>query len=152
MSTAQTAGYDTAGSSILLVEDNPDDSLLLQRAFRRAGVRNPIHLEGDGEKAIAYLSTRTVGPLQAPALVLLDLKLPRRSGFEVLAWAKAQPLVKRLPIVVLTSSKESVDLARAYELGANSYLVKPASSAHLTALVEHINGYWLSLNESPPLS
>ena len=136
----------------MLVEDNPDDSVLLQRAFRRAGISNPIDLAVDGEQAIEYLTGTTARGLSALALVLLDLKLPRKSGFEVLAWAKAEPIVRRLPIIVLTSSKQSVDLARAYELGANSYLVKPASSVHLSALVEQINAYWLSLNEGPPLA
>ena len=140
---------------ILLVEDSPDDALLIQRAFRKANLANPVQLVRDGEEAVAYLSAtapyqdRTLFPL--PAFMLLDLKLPRRSGLEVLAWVRQQSTVKRLPIVVLTSSRESVDVNRAYDLGVNSYLTKPVGFEALLEMVKNVNLYWLVLNESPEI-
>lgn len=140
---------------VLLVEDDPNDVLLMQRAFRRAKVTNPVQVVGDGEDAVLYLSgqapykDRTRYPL--PALILLDLKLPRKSGLEVLEWLRKQAGLKRLPVVVLTSSKESTDISRAYDLGVNSYLVKPVSFDTLLDMVETLNVYWLLLNEKPTL-
>jgi len=141
---------------ILLVEDMSDDVLLLQRAFHRAALDWPIHVVQDGEAAIAYLAgsgpyaDRTRYPL--PALLLLDLKLPRRSGFEVLAWVRRQPGLHRLPVVVLTSSREPADITRAYDLGANSYLVKPAGADELVDLARTLSHYWLGLSERPTLT
>ncbi len=139
--------------TILLVEDNPDDALLIRRAFKKANLVNPLQLVDDGEKAIAYLSRtapyddRTRYPM--PVLVLLDLKLPRRSGFEVLQWARSPQGIKRLPIVVLTSSGETVDINTAYDLGANSYLVKPVGFDALFDMVKILQPYWLIMNEKP---
>jgi len=140
---------------ILLVEDSPDDALLIQRAFRKANLANPVQLVRDGEEAVAYLSgavpyeDRARFPL--PVFMLLDLKLPRRSGLEVLAWVRQESVVKRLPIVVLTSSRESVDVNRAYDLGVNSYLTKPVGFEALLEMVKNVNLYWLVLNENPEL-
>jgi CheY-like chemotaxis protein len=140
---------------ILLVEDSPDDALLIQRAFRKANLANPVQLVRDGEEAVAYLSgappyeDRTRFPL--PVFMLLDLKLPRRSGLEVLAWVRQESVVKRLPVVVLTSSRESVDVNRAYDLGVNSYLTKPVGFEALLEMVKNVNLYWLVLNEHPDL-
>ena len=143
-------------SPILLVEDSPDDALLIQRAFRKANLANPVQLVRDGEEAVAYLSgnapyeDRTRFPL--PVFMLLDLKLPRRSGLEVLAWVRQESvMVKRLPVVVLTSSRESVDVNRAYDLGVNSYLTKPVGFEALLEMVKNVNLYWLVLNENPEL-
>ena len=140
---------------ILLVEDSPDDALLIQRAFRKANLANPVELVRDGEDAVAYLSgaapyeDRERFPL--PVFMLLDLKLPRRSGLEVLAWVREQPALRRLPVVVLTSSRESVDVNRAYDLGVNSYLTKPVGFEALIEMVKNVNLYWLVLNENPEL-
>jgi CheY-like chemotaxis protein len=140
---------------ILLVEDSPDDALLIQRAFRKANLANPVQLVRDGEEAVAYLSgaapfaDRARFPL--PVFMLLDLKLPRRSGLEVLAWVRQESAVKRLPVVVLTSSRESVDVNRAYDLGVNSYLTKPVGFEALIEMVKNVNLYWLVLNENPEL-
>ncbi len=135
---------------ILLVEDNPDDVALIRRAFRRAGVTASIRPAADGELAVAYLAGdapfAAPGEHPLPALILLDLMLPRRSGFEVLEWLRAQPGLRRIPVVVLTSSEQAVDLERAYDLGANSYLVKPVMGDALTALVRSVDQYWLGLN------
>ncbi|HEY9780138.1 MAG TPA: response regulator [Leptolyngbyaceae cyanobacterium] len=141
--------------TILLVEDDPNDVFLIQRAFRKANLANPIQVMNDGEAAVQYLSgqepyaDRDRYPL--PILMLLDLKLPRRSGLEVLEWLKQQPKLKRLPVVVLTSSREHIDLNRAYDLGANSYLVKPVAFDSLLNMVQTLNQYWLIINESPNL-
>ncbi len=141
--------------TILLVEDDPNDVFLIQRAFRKANLANPIQVMNDGEAAVLYLSgqepyaDRDRYPL--PMLMLLDLKLPRRSGLEVLEWLKQQPKLKRLPVVVLTSSREHTDLNRAYDLGANSYLVKPVAFDSLLNMVQTLNQYWLIINESPNL-
>lgn len=140
---------------VLMVEDDPDDQVLIRRAFVRAGAGIPVHVAGHGDEAIAYLSgagafaDRARHPL--PGLVLLDLKLPRRSGFEVLEWLRAQPRLRRIPVVVLTSSRETPDLARAYELGANSYLVKPPDLAALTAMMQTVDAYWVRLSQPPPV-
>lgn len=141
--------------TILLVEDDPNDVFLIQRAFRKANLANPIQVMKDGEAAVQYLSgqepyaDRDRYPF--PILMLLDLKLPRRSGLEVLEWLKQQPKLKRLPVVVLTSSREHTDLNRAYDLGANSYLVKPVAFDSLLNMVQTLNQYWLIINESPNL-
>ena len=140
---------------ILLAEDDPNDVLLIQRAFQRNHVANPVQVVRDGEEALAYLSgqapftDRERHPL--PVLMLMDLKMPRKSGLEVLAWVRHQPVLKRLPIIVLTSSNQSPDINRAYELGANSYLVKPAGFDSLLDLVKNLDMYWLILNEKPEL-
>src|ERR1041385_7392795 len=141
---------------ILLAEDDVNDVLLVQRALQKSSVANPLHVGRDGEEAVAYLS----GDLQfadrdrypLPVLLLMDLKMPRRSGLEVLVWLRQQPGLKRLPVVVLTSSNQSPDINRAYELGANSYLVKPAGFDSLLELVKNLDMYWLILNEKPELS
>ncbi len=141
--------------TILLVEDDSNDVLLIQRAFRKSDVANPIQVVGDGEEAIAYLrgrdpyADRERTPL--PVLLLLDLKLPRKSGFEVLEWLRQQPGLKRLPVVVLTSSGETPDINRAYDLGANSYLVKPVRFEGLLRMVQTLDLYWLIINEKPDL-
>ena len=141
---------------VLLVEDDPNDVVLIQRAFRKANIVNPINIVGNGEDAIDYLAgkgkfkDRNKYPI--PTLVLLDLKLPRKSGHEVLAWVRKQPKLKRLPIVVLTSSQQVWDKNKAYDLGTNSYLIKPVSFDSLIELIQSLNTYWLILNEKPELN
>jgi CheY-like chemotaxis protein len=141
--------------TILLVEDDPNDVKLIQRAFRKAGLANPVMVVKDGEEAVAYLSgtelyaDREHYPL--PTLVLLDLKLPRKNGLEVLAWLREQPGLRRLPVVVLTASRENADINRAYDLCANSYLVKPVTLDTLMEIVKSLRLYWLILNEKPEI-
>jgi CheY-like chemotaxis protein len=135
---------------ILLVEDSVDDVILMQRAFRKLGIENPLDLAEDGQAAISYLQRLVDGPgvdpAMLPGLILLDLKLPRLSGLEVLQWIRAQRPYRRVPIVVLTSSREAPDVARAYDLGANSYLIKPVEFQAFLDLVRTLNLYWLVLN------
>ena len=147
---------NVSSQPILLVEDEENDVMLLQRAFRRSGMVNPLQVVRHGDDAVAYLegsgeyADRVKYPL--PVLVLLDLKLPRRTGLEVLEWVKGQTGVKKIPIIVLTSSKNDDDVNRAYELGANSYVVKPVSFETLLELVKSLELYWLVLNERPSVA
>jgi CheY-like chemotaxis protein len=142
--------------TLLLVEDDPNDILLIQRAFAKASLVNPIKIVRDGEEALHYFrgtgefSDRTRYPL--PSLILLDLKLPRKSGLEVLQWLREQPGFVHIPVIVLTSSKESSDINRAYSLGANSYLVKPVGFEGLLDMVKTLGMYWMILNKGPELS
>ena len=129
---------------ILHVEDNPDDVVLTAMAFRKAGVGAKLEVAVDGDKAIVALAgPSTNGP---PACVLLDIKLPTLSGLEVLAWIRQQPNLKRLPVIMLTSSLIPSDINQAYDLGANSYLIKPPDLESLIGLVKTIDLYWLRTN------
>lgn len=145
----------TTENIILLVEDNLKDVFLIQRAFRKAEILSPIKVVNDGDAAVDYLSgeslysDRTVYPL--PALVLLDLKLPRRSGSEVLSWIRQHPGLKRLPVVVLTSSREYADVNHVYDLGANAYIVKPPDFEQLVEILKTLNLHWITYNEKPQL-
>lgn len=130
----------TAGSTTILhVEDDPNDTLLLEHACRKAGMIFNLQAVSDGDQAMAYLrgtnafSDRTKHPM--PKLILLDLKMPRVSGFDVLAWLRSDDTFKQLPVVVLTSSNHDADIKRAYDLGAKSYLVKPVGFEALVELV-----------------
>jgi CheY-like chemotaxis protein len=140
---------------VLLVEDNPTDVLLIRRAFDQAKMANPIHVVSDGDAAVDYLSgageysDRTKFPL--PILILLDLKLPRRSGLEVLEWLKENEPLRRIPVVMLTSSEQPRDVDAAYDSGVNSYLVKPVDYDSLFKMLKAVNLYWMMLNEHPNL-
>jgi CheY-like chemotaxis protein len=134
-------------NKILHVEDNPDDVMLMALAFRKAGVAAQLEVASDGEKAIAALSNGLAG--DHLACVLLDIKLPSISGLEVLAWLRTQPKIKRVPVVMLTSSLLPGDINRAYDLGANSYLVKPPDLESLITLARTIDQYWLRTNTRP---
>jgi len=143
----------TTAPTILLVEDDDNDVVLIQRALRKSTIVASLQTVRDGEQAIHYLGGEGEyadrGKFPLPLMVLLDLKLPRRTGHEVLQWVRAREGLKRLPIVVLTSSRESADVNRAYDLGANSYLVKPVTFDSLTELVKTLDLYWLLMNERP---
>ena len=134
---------------VLLVEDDPDDAHLLRRAFRRARPGLRLEHAEDGERAVARLADEGA---PVPAVVLLDLKLPRMSGFEVLRWMRADPRVSSVPVVVLTSSRLRSDVGQAYDLGANSYLVKPTAPEALASMMADVDRYWLIHNERPPLA
>ena len=140
---------------ILIAEDNENDILMLRRAFTQLGINAPIHVVSDGEQAIAYLqgadtySNRAEYPL--PDLLLLDLKMPRRNGFEVLQWVRANSSLAPLRIVVLTTSAHTADINRAYQLGANSFLVKPLQLEDFGHTLRAIYDYWI-LNKVPEIS
>ena len=132
---------------VFYVEDNPDDVLLTQMALQKAGLSITLETAGDGGEAVAILEKKASGDL--PDCILLDLKLPTSSGLEVLAWIREQPSLRRLPVIMLTSSLLPTDINRAYDLGANSYLIKPADLASLVELARAIDLYWLQKNVRP---
>ena len=138
---------------ILLVEDREDDVVIIRRAFSKGNILNPLFVVRDGEQAIAYLTgegrfaNREEYPL--PDLILLDLKMPKKDGFDVLRWLRKQPGLNALRVVVLTSSEELRDVNLAYQLGANSFLVKPVDFENFVKVGQALKGYWLWLNQSP---
>ena len=134
--------------SILLVEDNPMDLDLTLRAFRRKNLSNTIHVARDGEEALAFMARWDAGE-PAPAVILLDINLPKVNGLEVLRQIKAHAIYRRIPVVMLTSSKEDRDLKSAYDLGVNSYIEKPVSFSKFIDVAEQIELYWCVLNERP---
>jgi two-component system, response regulator len=139
---------------ILLVEDNPSDIGLTRRALAKSHIANELVVAEDGQEALEYLfgsgaySARDV--TQLPAVVLLDLKLPRVDGLEVLRRIRTETLTRRLPVVILTSSKEEQDLAASYDLGVNSYIRKPVNFEQFAQAIQTLGLYWLVLNEEPP--
>lgn len=138
---------------ILLVEDNPDDVMLTLRALKQGHVINNVIVAEDGAKAIDFLFGK--GEFEGrdtadrPGLILLDLKLPKVGGFEVLDAIKKDPLFKRVPVVILTSSRQEEDVVRGYDLGANSYIRKPVNFDIFVETVKQIGMYWLLTNEAP---
>jgi CheY-like chemotaxis protein len=133
--------------TVLLVEDDLNDIFLVKRAFRTARIPNPLQIVTDGEEAMSYLrgdgkyADREAHPL--PKLMVMDIKMPRRSGFEVLEWVKSSAgLLRRIPIVIVSSSDNPSDINRAYELGANAYMIKPMNYRSVEHLFESITQYW----------
>lgn len=141
--------------TILLVEDNPDDEALTLRALKKNNIRNRVEVARDGVEALDYLfctgiyATRDVRDL--PQVVLLDLKLPKIDGLEVLRRVRADERTRLLPVVILTSSKEEQDVIKGYGLGANSYVRKPVDYNEFVEAINKLGMYWLVLNEPPPL-
>ena len=134
-----------AQPALLLVEDNPMDVDLALRAFRKRRLTNPVEVARDGEEALAWMPRWEAGET-LPAVILLDLKLPRVDGLEVLRQLKAHPRFRSIPIVVLTTSAESQDVTRAYELGVNSYIVKPVDFDKFVEVASQIEIYWTVIN------
>jgi CheY-like chemotaxis protein len=139
---------------ILLVEDNPDDEALTLRAFKQNRIDNGVVVTRDGAEALDYLfgkgkyAGRDLNAM--PALILLDLKLPKVDGLEVLKQLRANPLTALLPVASLTSSREEQDLMAGYKLGLNSYILKPVDFDQFTEAVRSLGRYWLAINEAPP--
>jgi CheY-like chemotaxis protein len=138
---------DNSNFSVLLVEDDLNDIFLVKRAFKIAQIKNPLQVVTDGQEAISYLrgegkySDRQAFPL--PRLMVMDIKMPRLSGFEVLEWVKNRSgVLRRIPIVIVSSSDNPADINRAYELGANAYMVKPVNFRAVEHLFESITHYW----------
>jgi len=140
---------------ILLVEDNPKDEELTLRALKKSNIANPVVVAHDGVEALDYLFARGIhagrAPNAVPQLILLDLKLPKIDGLEVLKSLRLDERTKLLPVVILTSSVEEQDLVQGYRLGANSYVRKPVDFAQFIDAVRQLGLYWLILNESPPV-
>jgi CheY-like chemotaxis protein len=140
----------TSARPILLVEDNPMDLDLTLQALQEHSVANPIVACRDGEEALQYIEQhRLPSDSRIPILVLLDLRLPKVDGIEVLRQARANPVWKQVPFVVMTTSRENRDIEAAYQLGVNSYIVKPVDFATFTEVVKTIKVYWLLTNEPP---
>ena len=139
--------------AILVADDSAEDAFILKRAFERAGMTVPIQFVKDGQELVDYLSgtdsfaNRQNHPM--PRVVLLDLKMPKMDGFDVLRWLQGQPELRRLIVTVLSSSDESKDVNLAYDLGANSYVVKPGSLNGYANIVEKLRDYWLEVNRPP---
>lgn len=140
---------------ILLIEDNPNDAELTLRAFKKNNLVNNIIRVCDGEEALDFVfargSFKTFNKLNMPKLILLDLKLPKVGGLEVLNALKADPVMKLIPVVVLTSSDEESDMIESYRLGVNSYIVKPVDFDKFVEAVSQIGLYWLLLNKQPDI-
>ena len=141
------------GLEVLLVEDDPDDLELTLHALREARITNPIQIARDGEEALDYIFSR--GPFSGreatrPRVILLDLKLPKVDGLQVLRQIKADQRTRGVPIVILTSSSEDRDLIEGYRLGANSYIQKPVDFAQFQQTIRELGYYWLVVNQAPP--
>lgn len=136
----------TGNRPILLVEDNPMDVDLTRRAFAKRNLANPLAVARDGEEALGWLARVDAGEL-APAVILLDLKLPKVPGLEVLRQFKAHPVLGRVPVVILTTSREDADVETAYSLGVNSYIVKPVEFEKFIEVAAQIDLYWCVLNQ-----
>jgi CheY-like chemotaxis protein len=141
---------------ILLVEDNPGDEELTLRALKKSQIGNRVVVTRDGAAALDYLFSRGThaarDPREAPQVVLLDLNLPKLGGLDVLRAIRADERTRRLPVVILTSSKEDRDLTEGYDLGANSYIVKPVDFTQFADAVRQLGLYWLVLNQRPPIT
>jgi two-component system, response regulator len=146
----------TSEKTILLVEDNPDDQTLTLRALQRNNVLSRVDVAQDGAEALDYLfgqiASAAWDPAYLPEVVLLDLKLPKVDGMEVLQQIRSNARTKFLPVVILTSSSEEEDIVRAYDLGANSYVRKPVNFDQFTEAVRQLGLYWLVINQAPPKS
>ena len=140
---------------ILLVEDNPDDVELTLHAFRKHNLANRVHIVRDGAEAVDFLfrtgAYKDRHIEDSPHVVLLDLKLPKVDGLEVLRRMKEEPRTRMIPVVVLTSSREERDIMESYQLGVNSYIVKPVNFEQFTEAVRQLGLYWLLMNEPPPI-
>lgn len=141
--------------TILLVEDNPSDINLTKRAFEKGHITNNLVVAEDGQEALDYIFGNGIyvnrDISQLPTLILLDLKLPKIGGLEVLKRIRAAEIIKRLPVVILTSSKEDEDMAASYDLGVNSYIRKPIDFNQFAEAIKYLGLYWLVINEPPPL-
>ncbi len=142
-------------SLILVADDDENDVMLLRRAFSRAAISNPLEVVTDGAAALAYLqgegiyNDRLQYPL--PCLLLLDIKMPKKTGFEVLSWIRQDSNLKRMLVVMMSASTQMGDINQSYDLGANSYLVKPHDFQTLVELAKTLQHYWISLNQSPEI-
>lgn len=142
--------------TLLLVEDNADDEELTLMAFEQGGITNPVVVARDGVEALDYLFAtgiyRDRPPENLPALILLDLQLPRINGLEVLQRIKQSPRTQKIPVVILTTSNEQKDLVESYSLGCNSYIQKPVDYDRFLNVIQQLGMYWLVINSPPPLS
>jgi len=138
---------------ILVVDDDPNDAELTLRALDRVSLRNAVDIARDGQEALEYLERRgpfASRPVGDPAVVLMDVRMPRLGGIEALERIKANPSLRRIPVVMLTSSREESDVLRSYELGSNAYVVKPVAFEEYLEAISGLGAFWARLNEPPP--
>lgn len=135
---------------VLLVEDNPDDVLITRRAWKKGGLKNQLCIVNNGEEALMFLR-REEGYVDAPTpcLILLDLKMPRMDGFDVLEIIKDEDTLRSIPVIILTSSERDKDIERAYQLGCNSYIKKPVNFTNFIEAITEIKRFWLTLSKIP---
>jgi CheY-like chemotaxis protein len=142
------------GITILMADDDPDDQMLTREAFSECRLANQLHMVGDGEELLDYLHRRgqyvNLQGTTLPGLILLDLNMPRKDGREALREIKADPALRRIPIIVLTTSKAEEDILRSYDLGVNSYVTKPVTFESLVEMVKVLGRYWFEVVELPP--
>jgi DNA-binding response OmpR family regulator len=131
---------------VLIAEDDEDTIFMLERSLRRAGVQNPVKIVQNGEEALSYLESSTEE--KTPRLAVLDVRMPLKDGFEVLKQVRTHPRLSLMPVIIFSSSTAEKDICRAYELGANSYVVKPGDTEGMDAAVKKMNDYWLHTNRS----
>jgi CheY-like chemotaxis protein len=145
----------SATQTILLVDDSENDLCLMRMAFKKAAFKNPLQEVHNGEEAIAYLKGEGIygdrRKFPMPSVMLLDLNMPMKNGFDLLSWRQTQPALKRLSVIVLTASQRPEDVERAFDLGAHSYLVKPRSLDGLVAMIRCLRD-WIQINHFPPLN
>jgi CheY-like chemotaxis protein len=135
---------------IMLADDDPDDRFLVKEAFEESNLLNPLLTVEDGEQLMDYLHQKNgYENAQRPSLILLDLNMPRKSGFEALSEIKSDPELRRIPVVILTTSKAEEDIVRSYDLGVNSFIVKPVTFESLVEKVIELNKYWFQIVELP---
>src|ERR1051326_5889204 len=140
--------------SVLLVEDDPADIFIMERAWKKAEIQNPLRVINDGQQAVDYISgkgdftNREQNPL--PCLILLDIKLPYLSGLQVVKWLRSYEPASTIPCVFLTSSNADMDIQQAYQLGGNAYLVKPPTPEKLVHLLQDLKDFWMKHNKFPP--
>ena len=134
---------------VLIAEDDEDMVFMLERALRKAGVQNPVKIVADGQEAVEYLEKHDH---KTPRLAVLDIKMPLRDGFEVLKRVRDNPKLCRVPVIILSSSDAEVDVKRAYDMGANSYVVKPGDTAGVDAVIRAIQDYWLNVNRNAKIA
>lgn len=141
------------GNAVLFADDSPDDRFLMEEAWKQAGIKSPLVFVEDGEQVIDYLSGRgayaDLSKHARPALAILDIKMPKRSGLEALEWIRRSPEWKALPVIMLTASVYPGDISTAYEIHANAFLSKPTTAQELIELLKAIDAFWLRFNEFP---
>ena len=146
MQPGSTVTINPYGNSILMAEDNPDDIMITQRAWKKGQIKNPLYIVNNGEETIEFLYKKgSYIDAPTPSLLLLDLKMPRMDGFEVLSKLKGDSRFRKMPIIVLTTSDREKDIERAYNLGCNSYICKPMTFENFIKVVIEIQQYWLFL-------